>query len=200
MARPRKLTDSQARRALQQAHTDFEEELLARKRIGSKPEERLRWLVDRFVRTDLAILRPEERVALGYDLLALVPRGQTVARLPGPMPETQIGVLHEEVARGIRAIAKGQSWTLPATGAVVLMLRREKGSREQQIERHVTGNDINAVLAGIERLLMQEGSRLRACDECGTPFVARKRQAYCSPTCSQRTRTRRKRQGEKVSR
>jgi hypothetical protein len=112
------------------------------------------------------------------------------------MSETQIGAVHEGVARGIRAIAGGQSWTLPATGTAVLVLRREKGSREQHIDRDVTGDDTQAVFAGIEALLLREGSRLRACAECGTPFVARKRQAYCSSKCSQRTRTRRKRQGE----
>lgn len=200
MAGPRKIASSKARRELRQIHADFQEELLARKRIGSTREQRLRWLVERFLRTDLATLRAEERVALGYDLLALVPGGRTVARFPGPMSEAQIGALHEEVSRGIRAIVRGQSWALPPTGTVVLMLRREKGSREQHIDRAATGDDTQAVVAGIERLLIHEGSRLRACDECSTPFVARKRQAYCSPKCSQRTRTRRKRQGERITR
>jgi len=40
------------------------------------------------------------------------------------------------------------------------------------------------------RVLSTEVQRFRFCRNCRKPFIARKRQAYCSPTCSQTFRTR----------
>jgi hypothetical protein len=34
-----------------------------------------------------------------------------------------------------------------------------------------------------------QGGRFRFCAQCARPFVARKRQTYCTPTCSQTLRT-----------
>jgi hypothetical protein len=58
----------------------------------------------------------------------------------------------------------------------------------------VYGEEKDAILGGVVNLLFQAGEHLRACVECHRPFVARKRQIYCSPQCSQRVRDRRKRQ------
>jgi hypothetical protein len=50
-----------------------------------------------------------------------------------------------------------------------------------------------AVIGGVVDLVLAVGSHFRSCAECGAPFVARKRQEYCSTACSQRKRDRRKR-------
>jgi hypothetical protein len=44
-----------------------------------------------------------------------------------------------------------------------------------------------------EETLLAVGARFRVCerDDCCKPFIARKRQAYCSPSCSQAVRTER---------
>ncbi len=54
------------------------------------------------------------------------------------------------------------------------------------------GDEQDGIIEGVWNLLIDAGDRIRACADCGRPFVVRKRQEYCSLGCSQRTRNRRK--------
>ncbi|MFI5342024.1 MAG: hypothetical protein ACHQ7N_19575 [Candidatus Methylomirabilales bacterium] len=62
----------------------------------------------------------------------------------------------------------------------------------------MTGGIVNApadsVIMAVVGLVLQAGERLRGCLNCGKPFLANKRQVYCSPSCSQKTRNQRKKE------
>jgi len=61
---------------------------------------------------------------------------------------------------------------------VIAETREEPGSTPRRFEAEAL------------RVLSSAVARFRFCRNCREPFIARKRQAYCSPTCSQTFRTR----------
>ena len=75
---------------------------LAYRRMGRSPEERLKWLMQVFLKKDLDLLRPEERVALGYDLRTLYP-WHTGKKLE-PIPDPDLRNLHGEIGEGLRRL------------------------------------------------------------------------------------------------
>ena len=92
----RNYTQSEWRRINQ----DLDESEHAIDRIGSDPEKRLRWVL-RFVAEDLSNLRPEEKVARGYDLRLFLALGWSIRRRYAPLPEKQVERIQKEVARGL---------------------------------------------------------------------------------------------------
>jgi len=174
----------------------IEQKRLGRQRVGRTPEERLGWVVS-FARGDLDRLRPEERVALGYDLRALVPRTWGYRVPVAPLQEQDLRSIHEEVRRGVASLLEKGEWRLRATPRIVLM-REEEEEEDQAVPSYRVGlswrgTEAQAILGGVMDLLLDVGDRLRACAQCREAFVKRKRQAYCSTACSQRARDQRKR-------
>ena len=55
-----------------------------------------------------------------------------------------------------------------------------------------SGDEYTVIIRGIAYLILKAGAGLRLCKECQTPFIAVKRQEYCTTTCSQTFRDRKK--------
>jgi hypothetical protein len=161
------------------------------KRVGATAEDQLRWVVE-FAQKDMKLLRSEERVALGKDLRLLVPDGWEGIEKMKPMDEATVARLHSHISQGIKDLLDSNSgkWRLPRIAGLTLC-RSEPPTRYQLTGE---GGEFEGVVLGVFNLILRLGSRLKACDSpaCGKPFVATRRQEYCSMTCSQRERDKRR--------
>lgn len=183
------LRGHQLRKAVE---ADYREEELARKRLGDTPEARLRWVVA-FAQRDLDALRPEERIALGYDLRALIPTGWQITRDMGPMADADLRKRQRVMAERLGALLDGASWELPLRRAYLTRVG-EAGGKTHRFQFTWQGDEAEGIICGVVDLLQQAGSRLRACakPDCKRPFIARKRQEFCSASCGQAVRNLRK--------
>lgn len=214
---PRQKLPNYTKRELRRIKQDLEDSDLAAERMGDNPEERLRWVLG-FAAQDMSKLRPGEIVALGYDLRVFLHLGWSISRRYGPLPEKQVERIQKEVARGLSALLsdprsnrngaalyvdKNAGWTLPVARARILRVSPQYSEMEKFSDKRTKfrllwegENEETTILWGIADLILNAGEKLRACPECGKPFVARKRQEYCTPQCSQIVRNRRKAEQE----
>jgi hypothetical protein len=162
----------------------------ARKEMPGRPVAQLRWAVA-FAQLDLDALSAAERESLGYGLRVLIPGDWTYKVTIGPLSDEKIRNIHDTFREAIEAQLAGKRWELPSRARFFLV--REKGRSVNRVLLYWEGDEDEAIVRGFANLLLECGSRLRACAECGAPLVARKRQAYCSSGCSQRMRNRRMR-------
>jgi hypothetical protein len=186
---------------------DPQQVALAEKRMGRSPEDRLRWVL-RFTERDLDTLRPEERRALGMDLLMLSLGGwapsypkrgrgghvHTAAMPIAVIPEALLRSLQAEITQGLQGLLEEppRPWQLPATQTLSVSRASPTGAKRTQFHVHWEGGMREAILGSVLNLLLQAGEALRACAECQRPLVARKRQIYCSARCSQQVRDRKR--------
>jgi hypothetical protein len=176
------------------------------RRIGASPEERLRWTIQEFAGRDLQRLRSEELVALGRDLADLFNVGSDRKHGNTPVGETVLRRIQTTVRENVRnllsdprdglalaADPKG-GWVLPA-GRDRLIRMSSKGSKLAVFQVVSAGDDETTILRGIADLIVRAGSHLRLCANpgCSKPFLAVKRQEYCSTVCSENVRYLRKR-------
>jgi hypothetical protein len=156
---------------------------MVKRRIGETPEDRLAWVLAQKDR--LSSLRGHEHVTLADDLracafLALAPIGGYRVNVDD-MPQGRLVGYLTEIDSGIRGLLSEpfKPWPFEAEPRVI--------SIEGKFAIQFYGDERAGILGGIAHLIVEVGDRLRACRECGTPFVARMRQArYCSPKCSER--------------
>lgn len=170
---------------------------LAKTRLGSTPSDVLAWVLN-FSHTNLATLRQGEREALGEDLQMLP---IVVAPPPGlsfnfweiprrPLPEEAVTQIQRDLVSGFSALADGGTWEVPGQKCLKIW----RSSRERAALTRFTatwdtsGVEREVILAVVGRLLLDHGEKVRWCPECHRPFVATRRQAYCSTRCSQRVR------------
>ncbi len=170
-------------------------------RVGNTPEAGARWLLH-FAEQPLAQLTPPEWRRLGWEgsafLNAIAPldrRDWTT-----PLREKVIGDCQEWLRKGLQEIAKPTGWSFDVNVRYRFFLRDSKligGRTPGQML-----SDREWFRVAVYETLRTERHRFRICANasCGTPFIARKRQAYCSQKCSQAVRTRefRARHPEKV--
>ena len=163
----------------------------------SRPEEWLRWAL-KFAVEDLAALNGDARLERGDILRRLSP---TMLRQEGwssdydftsPIPDDRLLALQKELRNGLKALLQGQgTWNLPApTGASVWRLNPE--GKQAHFRMGWSGDDRIVFLHGVAALLTAYGAKIRACKQCGRPFLRRKRAEYCSPECGQRFRDQKK--------
>ena len=165
---------------------------LGRARVGTAPEDRLRWVAE-FTRRNLDALRPEERVALGYDLRALIVRGwRYKLRVVGPLPEPELRAIQIELAAGLVLLLKGEPWFPRLPSPHLIRVREDDGST-YQTHLIFEGSEAQAIVGSVAELLVQTSDRLRECAKCKRPFVGREGKVYCSRACSQTVRDQRKR-------
>ena len=176
---------------------------MAELRVGRTSAARLRWVID-FSNRDLALLRPEELVALGDDL-RMLPRlhagqhhGQQMAeqrdgRPPGMKPDEVLKV-HDSIWRGLHGLLQepNEPWAIDAKGVFVERIPGQDAKPPQFRFGSLGSDQKSAILATVMGLLLEQGQHLRACESCKTPFLAVRRQIFCSPECSQEERNLRK--------
>jgi hypothetical protein len=159
------------------------------RRVGETPAQRLRWIVNDFLRLDLALLTPGELAPKGDDLRAAalfsLPSGVVLHTKLSPMPPGVLRRYQVEIDQGLRAVL-GTDGEWPLSGRPVLQ-RQEAGFRIV-----VAGDEKAGILGGIAALVAVEVDRLKTCKDrkCGAPFIAIKRQEYCTIKHSQRERNR----------
>jgi hypothetical protein len=174
-----------------------------RERIGSTPDQQLRWILD-FAHTDLGGKRPEERIALAKDLAAFpdVVRRDPAASVTWrtkadvkvdarKITDARLKSIRSELARGFQELMTGSgTWTLPGLKQVRLARTTATGASLTRIERvwEAEGDARIAVLSTVAGLLIYHGQKLRVCPECGKVFISNRRQSYCDTRCSQRVR------------
>src|SRR5262249_49436058 len=179
------------------ARQDVHELRLATERLGGS-EQTMRWILG-FAGQDLNRLRREERTALAWDLLGLIVlygRGWHVEWTPGiPLPKVDLAKLQVEVAGGVKALLQNTDvtrWPESTEQTASLSSKWESESKRRRSRVRWGGGDRDAIIAAIWNVIIEVGDKLRSCTECGTPFVAVKRQEYCTSSCSQRARIRRR--------
>jgi len=135
------------------------------------------------------MLRPEERVALGHDLQELIPNKEVLEGPPPPIQEDIVLKIHAEIAKRLKGLLADppEPWKLPARDGLLWRVGSDEPFRFMG-----EGPEIDGILWGVINLLLEAGTHLQACPVCSEPFVARKRQAYCSTACAQRERDERK--------
>ena len=203
--RRRRATDTPPQRP-SPSHTaaferDSHEQELAVRRMGGTREERLRWVVAEFAIKDLDALRPDELRALGYDLRQLLSPPWGVRRKRGPLPSDEVRRIQRDVVKGLRILTQErratqpEEWELPpGTDRLVPWVSGDGTARKRQFTIRSSGDEYTIILRGIAYLIVTAGEHLRACRQCQTPFVAVKRQEYCTTACSQQARDQRKRE------
>lgn len=183
---------------------------LSYKRMGRSPEERLKWLMENFLKKDLDLLRPEERVALGYDLRTLYP-WHTGKKLE-PIPDLILRSLHRKIGEGIKSLypkvgkksdlysktsefltLRSHGWDFKPPKTITLRRMSDFYSKTSEFQTTwETKDEVISILGGVLGLIDKAGQRIRACIECENPFYSTKRQEYCSSACSQRVRNRKR--------
>jgi hypothetical protein len=172
---------------------------VAAKTIGDTYAARLAWVV-RFVVGDPASWHSAISASHGDCLVVLGRHGVgDLENLPPPLAPQEVAVLHAELRTLLRSL-------VGAGGARAFMvpIRTEGGSKA--IVR-LTGVGVrpalfalsyghqdarSAILHTVADLVVQAGERLIACPVCSGPFVAVRKQRFCSPRCAQRVRNERK--------
>jgi hypothetical protein len=158
----------------------------------------LRQLLD-FTRLKIEALSPVEQTTLSFDLLArFVIIGPNSTPIPIPnylFSDSELVEIQAQVAEGLRLLMDepGADWVLPNVSRRATRVSG-LGHIETRFSVVYSPNDPTAmVVNAIADFIVRAGQRLRVCANCRALFVANKRQAYCSPSCSQAKRTQRKR-------
>jgi hypothetical protein len=160
----------------------------AARRLGVDPATRLQWVLDHFVYVDLPSLRPEERVAVGYDLrgavLLSLPEIEGITMTLAPITDAELLKYQRMLRAGVEGLLASppRGWILPGTFRAVVASERMPNRREFAIIPG--GGDEVAIVAGVARLVVETGERFRQCmlSTCGRCFVTTGSGAveYCS--------------------
>jgi len=163
----------------------------AQKNMPGRPSAQLRWAVA-FAQLDLDTLSTAERESLGYDLRVLIPPDWTYRVKVGPLGDEKIRRIHATFGEIIQFLLgkKGGRWPLPSASRYFLVREERDSEEDPRALLYWEGDEAEAIVRGFINLFLSSDSRLRACVDCAAPFIARKRQIYCSSVCSQRTRNR----------
>jgi hypothetical protein len=162
-------------------------------------DELLRELLN-FTRLRIETLSREEHMTLGFDLLSRFVLGRSTS-VPIPIPEhlftePELVEIQVQIAEGLRLLMmdrQDSTWELPNISRNVARVSA-LGYVETHFSMVYSTKDFTAmVINAIADFIVRAGQRLRVCANCRALFVANKRQAYCSPSCSQAKRTQRKR-------
>jgi hypothetical protein len=177
---------------------------------GLTDDDKLRWLLD-FARLNIEALSADEHTALGFDFLVRFVMYRDPSKdEPIPIPDhvfsaPELGEIQAQIADGLHCLMMDKEaalarfggpdgiWVLPDISRNV-----RRTSALGYIETHFSvgyspKSAVAMVVNAVADFVVRSGQRLRVCANCRTLFVANKRQAYCSPSCSQAKRTQRKR-------
>jgi hypothetical protein len=168
-------------------------------RVGMEPEDRLRWLVG-FGNLVPASLTDNQRITAKQEARAFAflqeidpPIRKRMRSWPAPADDTPDVLTDAEVWRAQRWLKQG----------LVLLAHAEKWNFAQRVQyqleakkgflfaRLKASSNLNQFKAMAYETFRDARLKFRLCLDCRNAFVPIRRQAYCSPRCSQAARTRR---------
>jgi hypothetical protein len=175
---------------------------LATQAIGDTHATRLAWLV-RFIGEDPATWHPAVRGVHGDCLIALAlpVLNNTVGgdALPGPLTADEIVALHGEIRATVRALLntnpeRASMASIPTAGLTESLVRLKKAGQKPALFTVTYGfdNPRTAIFQAVKTLILQAGERLIGCPDCGTPFIAAHKAQFCTSTCAQRARNKKR--------
>jgi hypothetical protein len=190
------------------AHLERERRATADKRLGATPEDRLRWLVNDFLATNLDDLLLEERTALGYVLRQLTPPvGWGVKREPRPLSDEDLRAVQERLRHGLNMLTRrtgslevavydpSGGWALPLPRRDRLVRTSAEGAKPATFMLLAEAeSEGDAIVRAVADLVLRAGRQLRACalPECARPFVARRKGQFCREEHAMRSRNKRR--------
>lgn len=187
---------------------------LARERVGDSNEDRARWLL-RFASLEVAKLSAGDWLNLEWEILVFStpPPAERVQLVidPATFEVEPVGVSTllswvQEGLLGLKRVKESfeieptpRAWSIKAN--VSYQLTWVDG-RLVDSSRAAGVSTADHFQAQVYNVLVSQASRFRLCQNCGQPFIARRRQSYCARGCSQAVRTQkyRAKNPEKVNR
>jgi hypothetical protein len=175
-----------------------------------------------FIRRDLDGMTADELKAMGDDLLhATAPwvvddATDTVEWMRGirtcieGMPAAQVRILQQEIQQCVQTVmgepiddwkamsmihaghANPQGWVRPEARTHLVRWRPSRQLPYRIVEVREGTTVRAAILNGVADLLIALSPRLKACNVCGSTFLARYRQEFCHVRCSNKVRNRRR--------
>jgi hypothetical protein len=176
------------------SRADFEP---AWSRVGTTDEERARWLLD-FAARDLTALSAADWLTLRWDVFGFLypPSGGPPPFYSDATPagepscsENQVRIMHSWLRSGLECLSAGHFWFFPIAATSRLIVLGDRGLGTWSHEEGSPGEYTNIFSLMAYEALARKAQRFRVCAKCRRPFLARKRQAYCSKRCSQTVRT-----------
>lgn len=176
--RSSKLPKSQKTAQLRSLKPDFSKAL---KRVGQEPLSRGKWLLA-FAQLDLSELTPGEWFDWQCEFAVFCFETPPWTLLP----ERYVRQQQQWLRTGIEQLEKGKEWLIDAKPQYILKALPTRISLRRSCSEIWDQKVLDTLVAITERCSL--------CEECHHLFVSNRHQAYCSPRCSQKTRTRRFRQ------
>ncbi len=155
----------------------------------------LRW-VSRFLGEDLRRLTTEECKIRGF-VLQMLPLGEPAEFAMGVIPilgRPELKEVQDELRAGLQALVEGDGWGWGPPVQRITLIRPRDGAGPVTRSWMIAKGGRLRILWAVGEHVRRYGQRLRICQasDCRTPFLARKRQEYCTPKCSQRVREERR--------
>lgn len=181
---------------------DFEQ---AWSRVGKTDEARARWLID-FAARDLSRLSSADWLDLRWHVLGFLyppsggPPPFSSADIPGEpsCSEAQVRNMHRWLRSGLDRLGQGHPWNIHIATSPCLIVHGRGLVTWPDMDLQGELNDYSkSFKLRAYETLGRQAKRFRICARCRQPFIARKRQAYCTKKCSQSVRTRKYRAGHR---
>jgi hypothetical protein len=178
----------------------------------------LRWVLQ-FTRLNIEALSSDEQTTLGFDILAQFIIGK-YPLIEGPrhtsrrsdayrFPDVRFSVselvqIQTHIAEGLRMMMMDPDeavalfgdpqpiWKLPTVSRHLSRITALGYIETRFSLGYSPEHPVAMVVNAVADFIARAGQHLRVCAQCRTLFVANKRQAYCTPACSQAKRTQRK--------
>lgn len=174
-------------------------------------KERLRRVLTFSEETTLTDLNAEALDTLAWNLRALgaLSARPSLVQPPGGLWNSDAVLdlewLQRAIKTGVRQVLAqplGGRWKLPSPRRGYLESGYDPIAKRHHFRTGWFGDEHghDAIVEGVWGLFVACGWALRACAECRKPFIAVRRQEYCSPGCSQRTRNQRKKDRKALTR
>lgn len=175
----------------------LEQELTAaRTRLGPL-KQRLQWYLD-FIEMDLAQLPPSERAILSYNLWAGAGASANewgyLVKVPAePMSIARLKSIQGAMKHGLAELfSDARLWLSDGPQTIALTRLSDDGAKATQIGFTMVSTGKRFEIHGFVAALRDGAEFIRTCTHCKKPFVATKRQEYCSTNCSQIERNEKK--------
>jgi len=167
-------------------------------RVGGTDEARARWLLD-FAARDLGARSGADWLDLRWDVFGFLypPSGAPPPFSSGDTPgepscsEDQVRTMHSWLRSGLERLTsgKGDSWAVQIATTPRLMMLGGHLVTLPDFDSDGPGEYAESFRLQVYEVLGRQAPCFRVCARCRRPFLARKRQAYCTKKCSQDVRT-----------